>query len=84
MIWDERIEETLRNHDAYINGKDEGFYDGKSIGEKIGKSIGEAKTRREMVINMYKKNYAVDIIADATNLSILEIEKIIKSNKDDK
>ena len=24
MIWDERIEEALRNHDAYINGKNEG------------------------------------------------------------
>ena len=90
MIWDERIEENLRNHDAYVNGKDEGFYDGKSvgekigksIGEKIGKSIGEEKTRREMVMNMYKNNVSLDLIAKCSNLTMDEVKKIIDLNKE--
>ena len=28
MIWDERIDEKLRNHDAYETGKDEGIEKG--------------------------------------------------------
>ena len=40
MIWDERIEETLRRHDDYFNGKYEGI----------------EQNRMEMIINMYKKN----------------------------
>ena len=39
MIWDERIEENLRNHDAYETGKHEGKIEGKI----------------QMIINMYYK-----------------------------
>ena len=46
-----------------------------------GYEAGIEDNRREMVLNMYKKNYSIDIIVDATNLSIEQITEIINNNK---
>ena len=73
MIWDERIEETLRRHDDYFNGRSEGISDGITLGVQ--------KNRNEMIMNMYKDNLPLDVISKYTNLSVDEIENISKSNK---
>ncbi len=73
MIWDERIDEALRNHDAYENGKDEGYYSGKSDGiEQI---------KREMIINMYNKKISLETISEIANISKEEIENITNDIK---
>ena len=64
MIWDERIDEKLRNHDAYETGKDEGIEQNKT----------------EMIINLYNNKVPIDIISKSSGLSIKEIEKIIEDN----
>ncbi len=68
MIWDERIDEKLRNHDAYETGKDEGFMNG----------VEQNKT--EMIINLYNNKVPIDIISKSSGLSIKEIEKIVENN----
>lgn len=73
MVWDERIEQTLRNHDAYANGKNEG--------ERIGIDIGVEQTRNEMIINMYNKKIPIETILEIANLSIDEVKEIISSSK---
>ena len=64
MIWDERIDEKLRNHDAYETGKDEGI----------------EQKQNEMIINLYNNKVPIDIISKSSGLSIKEIEKIIENN----
>ena len=68
MIWDERIDEKLRNHDAYETGKDEGFMNG----------VEQNKT--EMIINFYQNGASLELISKSSGLSIKEIEKIIDIN----
>ena len=68
MIWDERIDEKLRNHDAYETGKDEGFMNG----------VEHNKT--EMIINFYQNGASLELISKSSGLSIKEIEKIIDIN----
>ena len=80
MVWDERIEETLRKHDEYFNGKNEGIDIGRTEGINIGITKGIAQNRTEMILNMHKKNIAVNIISEIANLSTKEVEKIIKEN----
>ena len=72
MIWDERIEESLRNHDAYENGKDEGFYNGVEQG------IEQKQT--EMILNMYNKKMSLEDISEISNISIEKVQSIIKNN----
>ena len=72
MLWDERIEESLRNHDAYENGKDEGFYNGVKQGIE--------QKQNEMIINLYQNGVSLELISKSSGLSIKEIEKIIENN----
>ena len=72
MLWDERIEESLRNHDAYENGKDEGFYSGVEQGIE--------QKQNEMIINLYQNGASLELIRKSSGLSIKEIEKIIENN----
>ena len=72
MLWDERIEESLRNHDAYENGKDEGFYNGVEQGIE--------QKQNEMIINLYQNGASLELIRKSSGLSIKEIEKIIENN----
>ncbi len=78
-VWSERLEENLSNLSAYNNGKDEGEKIGREEGIAIGKEEGIALQQRETVMKMYKKEIAINIIADCVNLSVDEVEKIINS-----
>ena len=68
MIWDERIEENLRKHEDFVNGKHEGKIEGK------------IENRNQMIMNMYHENVALEIIAKVSETSVEEVEKIINSN----
>ena len=68
MIWDDRLEENLRKHDDYNNGKYEGI------------DIGIEQNRIEMIINLYKNGVSLELISKSSGLSIKEIEKIIENN----
>jgi len=76
MFWDERIEENLRNHDAYETGKHEGIIEGKIEGE--------IEKRNQMIINMYSDNVDINTIAKYAETSMEEVEKVIKDNHDSK
>ncbi|MBR3660686.1 MAG: hypothetical protein IKN63_02150 [Bacilli bacterium] len=43
---------------------------------------GIEQNRIEMIMNMYKKGWTLEHIADGCNLTIEEVEKIIDSNKE--
>ena len=45
------------------------------------RELGREETRRELIINMNKKNIDIKTISDISNLSIDEIMKIIENNK---
>ena len=69
MIWDERIENNLRDREAFILGKDEGYDSGKIDG------IEQKQT--EMIINMYRDNLDLDIIAKYANVTVDIVKDII-------
>ena len=71
MIWDERLEENLRNHDAYRGGRSEGI------------DIGKEQTKKEMIISMYNKNISLDLISEIVKLPVEDVKKIIKDNKEE-
>ena len=68
MIWDERIEENLRKHEDFVNGKHEGKIEGK------------IENRNQMIMNMYHDNLNLDTIAKYAETSVEEVEKIINNN----
>ena len=76
MIWDDRLEENLRKHDDYNNGK----YEGIDIGFEQGVEQGIEQKQNEMIINFYNNKVPIDIISKSSGLSIKEIEKIIENN----
>ena len=47
---------------------------------KIGSQEGEQKKMTEIVKSLFKNNVSIDTIAKSTNLSIIEIENILKAN----
>ena len=47
---------------------------------KIGVQEGEQKKMTEIVKSLFKNNVSIEIIAKSTNLSIIEIENILKAN----
>ena len=63
MVWDERIDEKLRNIDAYNGGKMEGMEKGK----------------KEIILCMHEDNMPIENIAKYSKLSIAEVEKIINA-----
>ena len=68
MVWDERIDRNLRKIDAYRDARNDGYDEGI------------ISNRNEMIKNMYKNNIALETISKVANLSIEEIQKIIKNN----
>ena len=69
MVWDARIDEKLRNIDAYNNGKEEGIEEG--IQQKT----------NEMIINMLNDSVPIESISKYSNLSIDEINDIAAKYK---
>jgi predicted transposase/invertase (TIGR01784 family) len=49
---------------------------GEARGEARGKEIGEARGREEVAKNLLKAGIALDLISNATGLSIEKIEKL--------
>jgi len=72
-IMDERIEENVLRQTEYFRGLHNGVDQGISQGI--------SQTKKEMVINMYNKNYKLEDICDITNLNIEEIKKIINKQQ---
>ena len=50
-------------------------------GKARGETIGENKKSEKVVINMYKKGYATEQIADIVELSEEEVKNIIEENR---
>ena len=46
-----------------------------------GYDAGYDTCKQDMIMNFYKNNISLDIISDATNLSLDEIKKVIEENK---
>ena len=78
-------EKYIRDEQSSIEyAQDEGFKlgeaKGRTEGETKGKAIGRAEGKKEQKIeiakNLLKQNVAIDIISNATSLSIAEIEAL--------
>ena len=73
-LYDAREEHRKMEVTAKKFGYDEGLQEGHDIG-----SIEKTK---EIATNMIKENIDINIISKVTNLSIDEINNIVKENKD--
>jgi len=54
--------------------------EGKKEGRKEGREERRKEGIKEVIINMHKKQFSVEAIADATNLSVEDILRIVKSD----
>ncbi|MBQ8891832.1 MAG: hypothetical protein IJ068_03095 [Bacilli bacterium] len=70
-------EEEIRRLD-----REEAVEEGYANGYESGKNDGIEQNRREMVINFYKNGATFELISKSSGLSVDEIKKIIKDNKD--
>ena len=80
-IMSEEIEEFVEKHVAYRGGLNEGIKQGIEKGLEQGLEQGILKNRKEIVLNMYKKDYELKDISEITNLSIEEIKEILKDKE---
>ena len=80
MVWDERIDEKLRNIDVYNGGEMVGYEKGHKEGIKEGIKEGSQETKKEIILKLHKKNIPIDTIAECVNLSVDEVQIIIDSN----
>ena len=76
MVWDSRIDEKLRNIDAYNGGKEDGIEEGLEQGIKQGIK----QNQEQMILEFYKNNVSIDIIAKSSGLTVSEVEDIINSD----
>ena len=77
--WLKKIEEErneLDRNQKITNAR----LEGEAIGEARGKAIGEANNLNKNIQSMYKKGFDIETIADALEIKIEYVEKIIKSN----
>ena len=68
MIWDERIEENLRKHEEYVNGKHDGKIEGK------------IEQRNKIIINMYNHGDDLKYIASIAETTVEEVQDVINNN----
>lgn len=61
-------DQIQRELDAKADGKQEGIEEGKTEG------------KAKIILNMYKKQYPVEAIADVTNISVEDVLSIVKAN----
>ncbi len=61
----------------------QGIEAGKEIGKEIGKELGKEEQARQIVRAMVKKGFAFAIIAEITQLSEAEIERLLTENVTD-
>ena len=66
---DEIIEENVAKQTSYL------------LGEQSGIQQGSLETKKEVVINMFNNSFSTQMIANCTNLTILEVEEILKDIK---
>ena len=78
-------EKNLRDALSWIKAereeaREQGRNEGREEGKAEGKAEGIEENRKEIVLNMYKKNIDIETISEIVKLSKKEIEKIIKEN----
>ena len=49
------------------------------IGREEGREEGIKENTREIIINMYNKNFDLNVISEITKISVKEVEEILKS-----
>ena len=86
-VSEEEEKEMIHNTELKLS-KQEGFAEGKAEGKVEGKAEGKVEGKAEVKVDVIKnaiaKNIPIETIAYAVNLSVDDVNKIIKENKFDK
>jgi predicted transposase YdaD len=54
---------------------------GEARGKAIGEAVGEARGKAEIILNMNKKGYTIEQIADVTDKDVEEVKAIIENRE---
>ena len=65
--------------DGWDKGKVEGIELGISLGRSEGIHLGVMQTKTQTVLKMFKRNMTVEDIADISELSVEEVNEILKN-----
>ena len=76
-VMDDIIEENVAKQTAYLIGKDDGIEEGIERGLQEGIEKGISKKQNEIIKKMYEDNIALEDIMKYTDLTLLEVKKII-------
>ena len=71
----------LMMRDNYKNGRAEGLAESLAEGLAEGRTQGRAQAEAQIVKNMYSKQISLETIADCTQLSLAEVQKIISTKQ---
>ncbi len=61
-------------------GRAQGIEEGRVQGIEEGRVQGSFTTNKKVVMNLFKKKHSLEDIAETVELSVEEVEKIIKEN----
>ena len=74
--YDEHLNAIMIQHDVLSNAKAEGKAEGRAEGKAEGRAEGKAEEKRAIAMNLLAQNVSLDVIAQATGLSIEDIKKL--------
>jgi predicted transposase YdaD len=57
------------------------FERGEAKGKAIGEAVGEARGKAEIILNMNKKGYTIEQIADVTDKDVEEVKAILENRE---
>ena len=69
----------IKKANFYTNSDRELIEIGRKEGREEGREEGIKENTREIVINMYNKNFDLNIISEITRIPVKEVEEILRS-----
>ena len=81
METNRKIGEKIGEERGKKIGEKVGEERGKKIGEKVGEERGKKTEKTRMIKRLFEKNMKIDEIAEIVELSIKEVENVLKNGK---
>ncbi len=79
--YDQEAHMRLVREEGWEEGWEEGHEEGREEGREEGERAGKRRANVELILNMHRKGYTLEQIADVTEKEVGEIQAIIEEKR---